>query len=114
MTPKTLRVRARGDALVQDHERLERGTNAFLGREFREHPEQPGQMAFVPTDKVVEVPYRAEYVLALRNGELDAADRATADAAGVKLSAEHDDLPPPRSFDISSTDFAVDTEKGDR
>lgn len=81
MNPKTLRVRASGTALVQNHEHLEQGRNSFIGRVFKEL--EPGQWAFVPTNEVAEVPNRVEYMRALQAGDLEAADDATAKAAGV-------------------------------
>lgn len=85
MMPKTLRVRPRGDALVQDHERLDAGVNAFVGRRFQELPDTPGQHGFVPTGEDATVPYRAEYLKALQDGDLLPADEATAKVAGVKF-----------------------------
>lgn len=84
MPTTMLRVRARGDASVPNFERLEQGVNCFIGRDFKEV--EPGKHAFVPNDKVEEVPSRAEYLKALRDGDLEAADRATAEAAGIKLA----------------------------
>jgi hypothetical protein len=86
MEPKTLRVRARGDSLVQNYERLDLGVNAFIGRVFKET--SPGRHGFAPTNEVVEVPYRAEYVKALREGDLEAADEATALAAGLTFAGD--------------------------
>lgn len=86
MTPKTLRVRARGTGLVQNYERLEASVNPanqFIGRRFEERKDAPGQYAFVPTNETEEVPYRPEYVLALQAGDLEAADDETARAAGL-------------------------------
>lgn len=84
MDPKTLRVRASGTALVQNYELLEQGRNSFIGRVYKET--EPGKWAFEPTNEVVEVPYRVEYVRALHTGCLVAADEATAKAAGIELS----------------------------
>lgn len=92
MTPKTLSVRARGPRdgstdppMVQNHERLEAGTNSFIGMAYREV--RPGEYGFVVLDEVVKVPNRAEYLHALRAGDLLPADQATAEAAGVKFDA---------------------------
>lgn len=81
MTPKKLRFRARGEALVQNHERLEAGVKSFVGRKYLEV--SPGQWGFSPTNADDEVAYRAEYVKACLDGDLYPADRATAEACGV-------------------------------
>lgn len=96
MTPKTLRVRASGTGCVQNHERLEGGTNSFIGRKFQERKDLPGTYGFVPTNEIEEVPYRAEYIHALKAGDLQPADKATADAAGVEFSTKAT-LPAPAS-----------------
>lgn len=84
MDPKTLRVRVRGDALVQDYERQAAGVNAFVGRKFAEL--EPGRWGFVPTGDDAEVPFRAEYVKALKDGDLLPADEASAKAAGLTFT----------------------------
>ena len=84
MEPKTLRVRASGTALVQNYEHLEQGRNSFIGRINRERA--PGEWGFEPTNETVEVPNRVEYVRALQTGCLEAADEATAKAAGLELA----------------------------
>lgn len=96
MTPKKLRFRARGNALVQNFERLEAGIKSFIGRKYTEV--EPGVWGFKPTDQDEEVPYKAEYVKACKDGDLEPADKATADACGV-------------SFDSLSYD-SVKTEEG--
>lgn len=83
MSTTKLRVLAHGDASVPNFERLEQGVNCFLGRDYTETA--PGQFAFVPNNKVEEVPSRAEYLKALRDGDLMPADAATAAVAGVKF-----------------------------
>lgn len=84
MSKDVLRVRATGKGLVQNYERLEAGTNAFIGRKFAERKDAPGQYAFEPSDAIVEVPFRVEYVKAIQTGDLEPADKATADRVGVK------------------------------
>lgn len=86
MTPNTLRVRASGTALVQDHERLDAGTRAYVGRRMEERKDRPGEYGFAPTGEVAEIPYRPEYIHALQAGDLMPADDATADAAGLTLT----------------------------
>ena len=78
---KKLRFRARGSALCQHFERLDAGIKSFVGRRVQEV--EPGQFGFVPTGETEEVPYRAEYVRACKDGDLWAADQETADACGV-------------------------------
>ena len=82
--PKTLRVRAHGDALVHNYERAAVGTLSFVGREYKEV--EGGGYAFVPTTTDTEVPCRVEYVRALQSGDLEPADEATAKAAGLPWS----------------------------
>lgn len=88
---KKLRFRARGESLVQNFERLEAGIKSFLGRKFEEV--EPGVWGFVPTGKEEEVPYRAEYVKACKDGDLYPADKATADACGVAFDPLFGELP---------------------
>lgn len=85
MTPSKLRFRARGESLVQHFERMEAGVKSFVGRKYLEV--KPGQFGFVPTDKDEEVDYRAEYVKACKDGDIWAADQATADACGVTFDS---------------------------
>lgn len=85
MTPKTLRVRANGDASVPNYEALDSGRTSFIGRKYVE--KTPGEWAFEATGEVVEVPYRVEYVRELKGGGLVPADDATAKAAGLELHA---------------------------
>jgi hypothetical protein len=99
MTPKTLRVRARDGVLVQDHERLDAGVNAFVGHKFGPNPEAAGQFAFVPTGEDVELPYRAEYVHAIAAGDLIAIDADTAKVAGLSLAPRpRTSNPPPNAL----------------
>lgn len=85
MTPKKLRFRARGDALVQNYERLEAGIKSFIGRKFVQVDEE--QWGFSPTGEDDEVAYRAEYVKACKDGDLWPADAATAAACGVAFDS---------------------------
>lgn len=80
MTPKTLRVRARGEALVHRLEAMSSSPRQFIGREWCVFE---GRDALRPVDGDVEIPYRAEYASAVKSGALWAADKATADACGV-------------------------------
>ncbi len=94
---KTLRVRARGTASVPDFARLERGqSRGFIGRKMVPDP-ATGLATWQPTDEVVELPneppYAAEYLKALRDGDLWAADEATARACGQKVNDEGKTVP---------------------
>lgn len=120
MSKDVLRVRATGKGLVQDYERLETGTNAFIGRKYVELKDQPGRYGFESTDQVVEVPFRVEYVKAIQNGDLEAADQATADRVGVKWDEKKaaarralaPSSPPPAPTNTTTT--SGDAQKGDR
>jgi hypothetical protein len=79
---KKLRFRARGEALVQNLERLEAGIKSFIGRKFVQVG--PEQWGFDPTGDE-EVAYRAEYVKACKDGDLYPADEATASACSVSF-----------------------------
>ena len=81
MAPKTLCVRARGDALLQDYEAMDARVKRFVGRKLVEV--EPSKWGFVPTGESVSVPFRGEYVRAVQEGDLWAADAATAAACGV-------------------------------
>ncbi len=89
MTPKKLRFRARGDALVQNFDRMEAGIKSFIGRKYQEV--EPGVWGFVPTGDSEEVFYRAEFVKACKEGDLFAADKETAKACGVSFDESADE-----------------------
>jgi hypothetical protein len=83
MANQKLRFHARGEALVQDFERLDLGIKKFLGWRFAPSTDGGSTAAFEATGEVAEVPYRAEYVLACKAGDLWPADLETARACGV-------------------------------
>lgn len=85
MTPKKLRFRARGEALVQNFERLEAGIKSFVGRKFVQV--EGDQWGFKPTGESEEVTYCAEYVKACKDGDLWPADAETAAACGVPFDS---------------------------
>jgi len=108
----TLKVRARADRMVVDFEAMKSGARRFVGRQYTaEHPARtPKAMAAAlspvridePTaydhrshwprrQDTVEKPARAEYMIAVKRGDLLAADDATAKLCGVSL-AEHDKI----------------------
>lgn len=90
---KKLRFRARGEALVQNLEKLEAGIKSFIGRKYLQV--QPGVWGFAPTGKDEEVVYRAEYVKACKDGDLYPADAATAAACGVSFDPHFGAAPKP-------------------
>lgn len=91
MTPKKLRFRARGTALVQNFQRLEAGIKSFVGRKLEQVDEE--QWGFAPTGEDEEVNYCAEYVRCCKDGELYAADEATAKACGVPFDPNFGSAP---------------------
>lgn len=101
MTPKKLRFRARGEALVQNFERLDAGIKSFVGRKYVEA--LPGQWGFRPTDEDEEVAYGSEYVRACKEESLWAADEETAKACGVKFDP-HFGAAPAKSADSKPSD----------
>lgn len=97
MTPKKLRFRARGDALVQNFARLEAGIKSFVGRKYvcvnGDPSKEDAQWGFKPTGEDEEVAYAAEYVRACKEEALWAADEATAKACGVKFDSNFGESP---------------------
>jgi hypothetical protein len=78
--PSTLRVRARGTALVCRLESMNASPRHFIGREWIE---TDGVHALHPSDEDSVVANRAEYRQAVKDGSLWAADEDTARACGV-------------------------------
>ena len=87
MAPKMLKVLPVGTALVQDVDALEGGRNAFVGRKWVPVPDEPERYGWAPTDEVAEVPFRPEYLDALKTGGLEPADADTAKLCGVAWKA---------------------------
>ena len=93
MAFNTLRVRARGTALVQDYAAMEAGIRRYIGRKADPKyidPEKSQGLAFVPTDEVFEVAghhlqWRHEYARHVAHGDLWPADEATAKECGVSF-----------------------------
>jgi hypothetical protein len=95
-----LKVRAVEGAMVPDFEAMADGVLRFVGRRHepfvappaakmpRNHTLRHGDAgAFVPTDEVVTVPFKREYLEELRAGCLAPADADTARLAGVPFAA---------------------------
>lgn len=118
MVGKKLRVLARGDRTVFDLERHEAGIRRYVGRKhdrtlgvvFTERDaggtdnqhRQGGWPASHKPAEPDELPYRAEYLFAIRDGDLWAADKETADICGVAFDptfgGEYDVAPVPSSL----------------
>jgi hypothetical protein len=80
---KKLRVRARGTAMVPNMEALDAGARRFIGRVF--DPTLGPAGGWPASPDITEVPRRAEYLFAVRDGDLWAADEETAQFCGVKF-----------------------------
>lgn len=87
-----LRVRAVGNGLVPRFENLKDNTPSFVGREWCE---VNGKFALRLRDEPTEVPHRAEYVRAVREGHLEPCDAATAAACGVAFKPYYSALSAP-------------------
>ena len=79
----TLSVRAVGATLVVNYEALEAGARRYIGREFL--PGVGAQGGWPASKDAAKVPVTHEYLKSLRDGSLVAADKATAELAGVKF-----------------------------
>lgn len=84
MAVTTLRVRARGAALVHNLEAVNASPRRFIGREW---VIEDGRHGTRPHGETVEVPNRAEYRACVREGSLWAADAETAAECGVAFDA---------------------------
>ena len=79
--PETLLVRARGLAIIENHEAAEAGARKFVGRV---HDPKLGKNGGWPPDEAPHtVPDRAEYRAAIKHGDLWAADEETAKKCAV-------------------------------
>lgn len=80
-----LSVKARGTAMQPDFDAMRQGHKRFVGRVLDRNYEVDGEKrwAYVPTGEVHEVPSLHEYVQAVKQGDLWAADEATAAYCGV-------------------------------
>ncbi len=99
MSPKTLLVRARGNALVQSIEGLSASPRKFIGRQW---VEVDGKHGSDVTGESVEVRNRAEYRACVREGSLWAADEATARECGVTYDPAFGTSVAPRAKKIDS------------
>lgn len=80
----TIRVRIT-NACVPDFDRLAEHPQPIVGRRW---VTTDSEQRLEDTEQPFELPVREEYLVALRAGDLLAADKATADLAGVPFSNE--------------------------
>jgi hypothetical protein len=80
-----LRFYCRGTALVTDPGAQDRGHRRFVGRRWQEVV--PGTYAWCPTDQPEEIDFHFDLLQACREGDLWAADEATAKTCGVAFDA---------------------------
>lgn len=97
--PKMLLVRPVGTALVTDYAKMERNIRAFIGRKW--DPTVGDAGGFVPTDEDVEVPEIAEYIHALRDGDLEPRNAQAAKHAGVIWQEPKAAKAPPPPVDVA-------------
>lgn len=82
-----LRVKARGSAMQPDFDAMREGHRRFVGRSLDRNYGEDKRWAYVPTNEVHDIPAYAEYVRAIKEGDLWAADQETADYCGVKFDS---------------------------
>jgi hypothetical protein len=80
----TLKVYAANTALVTDYEALKSNVRRFIGRTYDATLGQAG--GWVPKAEPSEIPDRAEYRQAIKEGDLTPADRETAAACGLPFA----------------------------
>lgn len=88
-----LRVRAVGSALVPSHEHPKANPRQFVGRVWSE---KDGQVFLLDAPEPAELPVRAEYLRALREGSLAPADKPTADLVGLSFDTTAGAKAPPK------------------
>ncbi len=79
---KTLKVKAVEGKLQPRFDAFDSGIMRFVGCKF--DPELPGFVA----SGIEEIPYQAEYVKAVKEGDLEAADEETAKLCGIKFNKQ--------------------------
>ena len=79
---KELKVQASGTSLVQDYEALESGVRRFIGRQYDASVGVAG--GWVPKEEISVIPFRAEYVQAIKDGDLSSDDSETLRLCGIK------------------------------
>jgi hypothetical protein len=91
MPTNQLRVRAAGTTLVPDLDAQAGGVRRFVGR-VHQATHDNGVTEWAPTPDAQVVTANADYLAALRCGELEAADEETAKAAGLRWSGPHAEI----------------------
>lgn len=82
-TKPTLMVRPNESAMVPNFELVRSNMRRFIGWRF-----DASQSGFIRDPEPVQVPYRKEYLDALKAGDLIPADEATARIAGINLPSQ--------------------------
>ena len=75
-----VKFKAVGTALVSDIDAMNANTRRYLGRKW-----DPQLRAYVPVDNYPAVAFHAEYLDAVRSGDLEPADEETAKLCGVSF-----------------------------
>ena len=119
MSKHTLRVRARGDALVQDYQAMNNNHRRYIGRKMIAYTgmDHAGELregaAFPPADEpTVEVPKMHEYVRHVQHGDLWAADKDTAEYCGVPFDPYFGEGAPTGSKSLPPPHALSDATKG--
>jgi len=81
---KTLKVKAAHTALVQNYEAMDAGVRRFIGRRLDPSLGECG--GWVPKEEGEVIPFRAEYVQAVKDGDLEVMDQESALLCGIKFS----------------------------
>lgn len=90
----TLKVKSSPTAMVTNYEAMIAKVRRYVGRIYDPtlgpvDPETNKHVGGWPlTNEPEEIPYRAEYVQAVKEGDLIPADKATADLCGVTFQAD--------------------------
>ena len=99
MSRPRLRFYCKGTALITDPHAQDRGLRRFVGRAWRQIAPpigvgpnaHPGTWVWAPTGEVEEIDFHFDLLQACRDGELWAADEATAKTCGVPFDPEFGD-----------------------
>jgi len=84
MATVLLKVKSSVNGLVTNYEAMGGNARRYVGRSF--DPTSGPNGGWVLKTEPEEIPYRAEYMQAIRDGDLIPADKATADYCGVKFN----------------------------
>jgi len=89
MTAGTISVRAKGLALVPNHDAFDAGVKRYIGWRYGEVAPGSGEYGFKKTDEAEVVSARQEHVRDVKEGALFAADQATAILCGVAFDSTY-------------------------